>query len=64
MLNNLKEPICKVKWLPRPDFYDQDTTSKNKMVTIGQIGGEDCLFFVTKTIVAIFPRINDACSVI
>ena len=60
VLNNLKEPICKVKWLPRPDFYDQDTTSKNKMVTIGQIGGEDCLFFCYQNYCSHFSQ-NEQC---
>jgi len=37
--------ICEVKWIPRPAFYDTETTTHRKMVKIGQIGGVDCLFF-------------------
>lgn len=40
-----KDNLCQVNWLPRPSFYNQETTSNNEMVRIGQIGGEDCLFF-------------------
>ncbi len=40
-----EEQICRVKWLPRPAFYTEKTTNDHKMVSIGQIGGEDCLFF-------------------
>jgi hypothetical protein len=36
--------ICEVKWIPRPAFYDTETTTHRKMVKIGQIGGVDCLF--------------------
>lgn len=37
--------ICTVKWINRPRFYAQKTSSGQDMVKIGQIGGEDCLFF-------------------
>ena len=37
--------ICTVKWIKRPSFYLQKTSSGQDMVKIGQIGGEDCLFF-------------------
>ena len=40
-----EEDICKVKWIPRPVYYEQKTTNNLKMVKIGQTGGEDCLFF-------------------
>lgn len=45
MLNDGKGDVCQVKWLPRPKYYDQKTTSNNEMAKIGQIGGADCLFF-------------------
>ncbi len=37
--------VCEVKWIERPKFYNQKTSSSDEMVRIGQIGGEDCLFF-------------------
>ena len=37
--------LCEIQWLPRPKFYNLKISSGNKMVKIGQIGGEDCLFF-------------------
>lgn len=39
------EEICEVRWMERPDYYDEKTTNGNEMVKIGQIGGDDCLFF-------------------
>ncbi len=39
------EEICEVKWIPRPEYYNQQTSKGNDMVKIGQIGGDDCLFF-------------------
>jgi biotin synthase-related radical SAM superfamily protein len=44
-LSNGKGKICKVEWIPRPAYYGQETTHRRPMVKIGQIGGEDCLFF-------------------
>lgn len=44
-LYRLEERLCEVNWLPRPEFYDKKTLGGNPMVRIGQIGGEDCLFF-------------------
>ena len=44
-LSDGKGEICKVKWIPRPAYYNQETTHHRPMVRIGQIGGEDCLFF-------------------
>src|SRR4030066_888822 len=55
-----KEDLCKVKWLPRPHFYDQETTSNSKMVKIGQIGGEDCLFFCYQNYCSHFSQ-NEQC---
>ena len=37
--------ICDVEWIRRPDFYRRPTSGGEEMVRIGQIGGEDCLFF-------------------
>ena len=37
--------LCNVKCIKRPAFYDGEVGGNNKMVQIGQIGGEDCLFF-------------------
>ena len=37
--------ICEVKWIKRPAFYDRMLAENKKMVQIGQVGGEDCLFF-------------------
>jgi len=37
--------LCEVKWIKRPTFYDCELAGNKKMVQIGQIGGEDCLFF-------------------
>ncbi|MEK6645484.1 MAG: radical SAM protein [Candidatus Firestonebacteria bacterium] len=45
VLYKSEEAICKVKWIPRPKFYDLETTNHNKMVKVGQVGGQDCLFF-------------------
>jgi hypothetical protein len=45
MLSNGKGKICKVGWIPRPAYYGKETTHRRPMVKIGQIGGEDCLFF-------------------
>jgi biotin synthase-like enzyme len=45
VLSDGKENICEVKWIPRPAYYNLRTSNNNAMVKIGQIGGEDCLFF-------------------
>ena len=39
------EQVCPVSWIERPRFYDAPILNGKKMVQIGQIGGEDCLFF-------------------
>jgi biotin synthase-related radical SAM superfamily protein len=44
-LSNGEKRICKVKWIPRPAYYTEETANRHRMVKIGQIGGEDCLFF-------------------
>lgn len=45
VLTHHEGDICEVKWIPRPRYYNQQTSNGNKMVKIGQVGGEDCLFF-------------------
>jgi len=45
MLSNGKGKICKVEWIPRPTYYTKETVDHHSMVKIGQVGGEDCLFF-------------------
>ena len=37
--------ICDVQWIKRPEFYNHKIDDNKKMVQIGQVGGEDCLFF-------------------
>jgi hypothetical protein len=39
------EEVCPVSWLDRPAYYGRTTSQNHEMVKIGQIGGEDCLFF-------------------
>jgi len=60
ILSNGKENLCQVKWLPRPAFYNKKTTSNKEMVKIGQIGGEDCLFFCYQNFCSHFSK-NDQC---
>ena len=60
ILSNGKENLCQVKWLPRPVFYNQKTTSNKEMVKIGQIGGEDCLFFCYQNFCSHFSK-NEQC---
>lgn len=55
-----EQELCQVQWLPRPKFYNTRTTSGNKMVKIGQIGGEDCLFFCYQNYCSHFAR-NEQC---
>ncbi len=55
-----KQELCKVRWLPRPKFYNMQTSSGNKMVKIGQIGGEDCLFFCYQNYCSHFAQ-NEQC---
>ena len=60
VLKNEKENLCPIKWLPRPAFYEKKTTSKKEMVKIGQIGGEDCLFFCYQNFCSHFSK-NEQC---
>lgn len=45
VLYRLDEPLSTVSWLARPTYYGLKTSHGNSMVKIGQIGGQDCLFF-------------------
>ncbi|MCL5985381.1 MAG: radical SAM protein [Actinobacteria bacterium] len=45
ILSKDSEDVCSIKWISRPPYYDMMTSSGKNMVKIGQIGGEDCLFF-------------------
>jgi biotin synthase-like enzyme len=60
MLKLGKENVCQINWLPRPAFYNQKTTSNKEMVKIGQVGGEDCLFFCYQNYCSHFSR-NEQC---
>lgn len=53
--------ICEVRWMERPDYYNQKTTNGKDMVKIGQIGGEDCLFFCFQNYCANY-RDNKQCA--
>jgi hypothetical protein len=48
--------ICEVKWIRRPAFYGCTLADNKKMVQIGQIGGEDCLFFCYQNYCSHFGR--------
>lgn len=39
------DELCPVSLIPRPGYYATKTSNDNTMVKVGQIGGEDCLFF-------------------
>lgn len=60
ILNEGKEEVCRVKWLARPAYYNKKTSSDNKMVKIGQVGGEDCLFFCYQNYCSHFSK-NQQC---
>ena len=55
-LSNGEEDLCAIRWLLRPQYYDTVTTNRHKMVKIGQIGGEDCLFFCYQNYCSHFAR--------
>lgn len=55
-----EEELCEVDWLPRPFFYEENTREGNQMVRIGQVGGEDCLFFCYQNYCRYFAR-NQQC---
>ncbi|RPJ00996.1 MAG: radical SAM protein, partial [Deltaproteobacteria bacterium] len=52
--------ICEVNWIPRPAYYNGKTTEGHTMVKIGQIGGEDCLFFCYQNYCSHFSK-NEEC---
>lgn len=60
VLTNGKEELCTVEWLPRPEFYTKQTLSNNSMVKIGQVGGQDCLFFCYQNYCSHFSK-NQQC---
>jgi biotin synthase-related radical SAM superfamily protein len=60
VLSKGEEELCKVEWIPRPAYYEKKTTNNNKMVSIGQIGGEDCLFFCYQNYCSYFSK-NEEC---
>lgn len=56
VLKKAGEPICNVNWIARPAFYGSQTEHHNSMVKIGQVGGEDCLFFCYQNYCRHFSR--------
>ncbi|OGO20546.1 MAG: radical SAM protein [Chloroflexi bacterium RBG_16_50_9] len=51
-----EEEICNVRWISRPKYYATKTTNNHEMVKIGQIGGEDCLFFCYQNYCSFFSK--------
>ncbi len=51
-----EEELCGVTWIPRPAFYRGTTGAGRQMVKVGQIGGEDCLFFCYQNYCSHFSR--------
>ncbi len=51
-----KEELCGLRWIPRPAYYSRKTGNGNAMVKIGQIGGEDCLFFCYQNYCSFFSK--------
>ncbi len=60
VLSKDERELCQVKWIPRPEYYQNKTTNNHQMVKIGQIGGEDCLFFCYQNYCSFFSR-NEQC---
>jgi len=56
VLSKGEEEICNVEWIPRPTYYEIKTTNNHTMVKIGQIGGEDCLFFCYQNYCSFFSK--------
>jgi hypothetical protein len=50
------EEVCKVRWIPRPAYYSMNTSGGNSMVKVGQVGGEDCLFFCYQNYCSFFSK--------
>ncbi len=48
--------ITHVSWIERPAFYGFEVARGKRMVQIGQIGGEDCLFFCYQNYCSHFAR--------
>lgn len=61
ILHHNDQEICEVKWMNRPEYYNQKTSSGKKMVKIGQLGGKDCLFFCFQNYCSNFKN-NEQCS--
>ncbi len=59
-LSDGTQEVCSVRWLSRPKYYKMKTASNNEMVKIGQIGGEDCLFFCYQNYCSHFSQ-NEQC---
>ncbi len=51
-----EQEICGVSWIERPAFYGESTDQGFDMLKIGQIGGEDCLFFCYQNYCSHFGR--------
>lgn len=60
ILFNIDEEICEVKWIKQPKYYSKTTSNEVNMVKIGQIGGEDCLFFCYQNYCSHFSK-NKQC---
>ena len=56
VLSKNGEDICKVQWISRPAYYEKMTTNNHQMVKIGQVGGEDCLFFCYQNYCSYFSK--------
>ncbi len=56
VLTRGEETLCKVEWIPRPTYYEMRTANNHRMVKVGQIGGEDCLFFCYQNYCSFFSR--------
>ncbi len=56
VLSNGAEEVCQVRWIPRPAYYLTKTQNGNSMVKIGQVGGEDCLFFCYQNYCSFFSK--------
>jgi Radical SAM superfamily len=54
------EEKCAAQWISRPTYYGRVTNSGNKMVKVGQVGGEDCLFFCYQNYCSHFSK-NEQC---
>jgi biotin synthase-related radical SAM superfamily protein len=56
VLSRADEQMCNVKWITRPAYYARSTGHGNSMVKVGQIGGEDCLFFCYQNYCSFFSQ--------